>query len=37
MTFGTGYVEVMVKTKYGVHIYIMWAFQYMHDNLLKKA
>ena len=28
-------MEVNVKTKYEVHIYIMWALPYMHDNLLK--
>ena len=27
-------MEVKVKTKYEVHIYIMWALSYMHDYLL---
>ena len=35
MTLETSYMEVKVKIKLEVHIYIMWALQYMHDNLLK--
>ena len=30
-------MEVKVKTKYEVHIYLMLALPCMHDNLLKKA
>ena len=35
MTLETAYMEVKVKTKLEVYIYIMSALQYMHDNLLK--
>ena len=28
-------MEIMVKTKSEVHIYIMWILQYMHGNLLE--
>ena len=31
---GTGKIEVKVKTKQELQIYIMWALQYIHDNLL---
>ena len=37
MTLEIVYMEVKVKTKYEVHIYIMWALQCVRDNLLKKA
>ena len=30
----TGYMEVKVENKKEVHIYIVWALQYMYDNLL---
>ena len=29
-------MEVMVNTKYEVHIYVMLALQYMHNNLLNR-
>ena len=31
----TGQMDVKVKTKWEVHIYIMWELQYIYDNLLK--
>ena len=33
-TLGAGSIEVKVKTKYVVHIYVMLALQCMHANLL---
>ena len=32
MTSGAGNIEVKIKTKYEVHIYVMLALQCMHDN-----